>query len=117
MPSALASHGWFIRSSGVRAKRNRQHKMAGTSTTCLLRFAERRMIMTRNISFAVGLLSLAIASLACDRGKDVAAVRAQSPAATSPADPAVLKPSFPSDAGPPPKIDGARAMQYLKEIV
>ena len=74
--------------------------------------------MMRNISLAVCLLTLAIASVACERAKDGSAeVKAQTPAPTSASDPAVVKLSFPPDAGAPPTIDGARAMQYLKEIV
>src|ERR1700688_3000569 len=114
MPSALASHGWFIRSSGVRAKRNRRHKMA-ESLANILRFAVPRV--TRSIFLGTCLLALVIASIACDREKDATAVKAQGPAPASPADPSVLKLSFPADTATPPTIDGARAMQYVKEIV
>src|ERR1700688_3304476 len=114
MPSALASHGWFIRSSGVRAKRNRRHKMA-ESLANILRFAVPRV--TRSIFLGTCLLALVIASIACDREKDATAVKAQAPAPASPADPSVLKLSFPADTATPPTIDGARAMQYVKEIV
>jgi glutaminyl-peptide cyclotransferase len=63
------------------------------------------------------LLSFAMALASCDRDKGATQARAASPAPTSPADPSVLKISFPADSGPPPTVDGARAMQYVKEIV
>ena len=73
--------------------------------------------MIKLISF----FSLWLASLsmfvACESNKDVASVKAPSSAPTSPGDTTILKISFPTDNGPPPTIDGPRAMQYVKEIV
>jgi glutaminyl-peptide cyclotransferase len=63
------------------------------------------------------LLSFAMSLVSCDRDKAATAARAASPAPTSPADPSVLKSSLPADSGPAPTVDGARAMQYVKEIV
>ena len=63
------------------------------------------------------LLSFAVALASCEHEKVATPARAESPAPTSTADPSVLKISLPSDSGPPPTVDGARAMQYVKEIV
>jgi glutaminyl-peptide cyclotransferase len=61
------------------------------------------------------LLSLAVSLASCDRDKGADQVKAQSPASIAPAE--TLKLSFPPDSGPAPKIDSARAFQYVKEIV
>jgi glutaminyl-peptide cyclotransferase len=63
--------------------------------------------------WVAGLIFLA-ALLACDRQKNVAS--SDSVQATS-SDPAIHPVSFPPDGGAPPAIDGARAMQYTKDIV
>jgi Zn-dependent M28 family amino/carboxypeptidase len=42
---------------------------------------------------------------------------AQAPATAAPTDAPLPKLSLPADSGPPPAIDSARAMQYVKEIV
>jgi glutaminyl-peptide cyclotransferase len=62
------------------------------------------------------LLWLLVALLSCDHDKDSGQVRAQNPAPTSGAT-ASSNSSLPRDNGPPPTINGARAMQYVKEIV
>jgi len=63
------------------------------------------------------LLSFAVAFLACDHDKDASQVGAQTAAPTAPAETALPKLSLPPDSGSPPKIDSARAFQYVKEIV
>jgi glutaminyl-peptide cyclotransferase len=63
------------------------------------------------------LLSVAMALASCDRDKAGTAAGAQSAIASTPTEANVLKISFPPDSGPPPTIDGARAMQYVKDIV
>src|SRR5215471_19465178 len=61
------------------------------------------------------LLASALALLACDRDKEAAQSKKSDPpgAAQSSIEPI----SFPPDNGPLPQVDGARAMQYTKEIV
>lgn len=79
--------------------------------------------MTRSNHKTLGcvpLLALALVGFACDHGKDAAKdpvkVQASSSAAeAAQADNAPL--NLPPDGGPPPKFDGDRAMQYVKEIV
>jgi Zn-dependent M28 family amino/carboxypeptidase len=63
------------------------------------------------------LLSIAVALAACNRDQDAAPVKAQSLPSTASADAPVPKLSLSPDNGPPPAIDSARAMQYVKEIV
>ena len=63
------------------------------------------------------LLSFAVALLACDRDKDTGPTAAQTKAPAASDDTAATKLSLPSDTGPPPAIDSARAFQYVKEIV
>jgi len=63
------------------------------------------------------LLSIAVAALACDRDSDASRVKAQTQPAAPAAAPPVLELSLPPDSGPPPTIDSARAMQYVKEMV
>jgi Zn-dependent M28 family amino/carboxypeptidase len=62
-------------------------------------------------------ISLAVALIACDHDTDSGQVRAQTSATTTPSDAAAVKLLFPPDQGPPPTVDGARAMRYVKEIV
>src|ERR1700691_1271814 len=114
MPSASASHGWFILRSAGPGKRSRQRKMRETFVIRGSQFATLVLTLFRRSLFAVCLLGLA---LACDHEKDAAPVTASSLAPSSHGDPSVLKVSFPADSGPPPTFDGARAMQYVKEIV
>jgi glutaminyl-peptide cyclotransferase len=67
-------------------------------------------------NFFVSLLALALAGFACDHAKDPAKVQANPvPAQTANADNPPL--NLPPDNGPPPKFDGERALQYVKEIV
>ena len=61
------------------------------------------------------LLASALALLACNRDKEAAQSKKSDP---PPAPQSSIEPiSFPEDSGPLPKIDSARAMQYVKEIV
>jgi glutaminyl-peptide cyclotransferase len=62
------------------------------------------------------LLWLLVALLSCGHDKDSGQVRAQNPAPTSGAD-VSSRSLLPPDNGPPPTINGARAMQYVKEII
>jgi len=59
-------------------------------------------------------LSLMLTFGACDREKDTGRVEAQAPVPTTTTAPQV---AFPPDTGPPPAVDAARAMQYVKQIV
>src|SRR5260370_40329960 len=51
----------------------------------------------------------------CERDKDANPPKVQIPASITPAQ--TPKPALPPDTGPPLSVDGARAMQYVKEIV
>jgi glutaminyl-peptide cyclotransferase len=62
-------------------------------------------------------LAFAVTFVACDRDKAAAPVTAQTPVATAPADAPLRKLSLPPDTGAPPRIDSARAFQYIREIV
>jgi glutaminyl-peptide cyclotransferase len=68
---------------------------------------------TLSILFLVFVVTL----VSCDHDKHAGAVRAQNSAAPATADASFAKASLPPDNAPPPAIDGARAMQYVKEIV
>jgi Zn-dependent M28 family amino/carboxypeptidase len=60
------------------------------------------------------LLAGALAVIACDRDKEATPARSSSVSASAPAsEPMKLAP----DDGPPPSVDGDRAMQYVKDIV
>ena len=61
------------------------------------------------------LLVLALALLACDRGKTAQVQPAESPAQASA--PVRAQLTFPPDSGPAPSFDGNRAMRYVKDIV
>lgn len=61
------------------------------------------------------LLVSALALLACDRDKDSS--QNQNSAAASSSPQAVQSVTYPADNGPPPTVDGDRAMQYVKDIV
>jgi len=64
----------------------------------------------------IPMLALALGGFACDHAKGPAAAPpAQTPAQTANADNPPL--NLPPDNGPPPRFDGDRAMQYVKEIV
>ena len=72
--------------------------------------------MSRARTLSKVLLASALALLACDRDKDAA----QSQSASSPTaatQPLIQPITFPPENGPLPKIDGDRAMQYVKDIV
>ena len=75
------------------------------------------MIFIRIVSFPILLLSFAVTFVSCDHDKDASQVAAQTPATAAPTDAPLPKLSLPADSGPPPAIDSARAMQYVKEIV
>ena len=70
-------------------------------------------------SLPILLLSFVVAFAACDHAKDASAgaAPAPTPAPSATADLTLPKLSLPPDSGPPPAIDAARAMQYVKEIV
>ena len=67
------------------------------------------------VSLAILLFSLAVTVVSCDHDKDANQARAQTPASITPSE--TPKHALPSDNGPPPAFDSARAMQYVKEIV
>jgi Zn-dependent M28 family amino/carboxypeptidase len=73
--------------------------------------------LIRLISVSILFVSFAAAFISCDHEKDAGPVRAQAPASTAPAEAPIAKRSFPPDTGPPPTVDGERAMRYVKEIV
>jgi glutaminyl-peptide cyclotransferase len=70
------------------------------------------------VALSILWVSFAVSLVACGHDKDVGQIGAQaaSPAPAS-TDTTPPKLSLPSDSGPPPAIDSARAFQYLKEIV
>ncbi len=64
------------------------------------------------------LLICTLACLACDHEQDVAQTSPQTPASSAAASDTTLPTlTLPPDSGPPPAIDGDRAMQYVKDIV
>lgn len=67
------------------------------------------------VSLPVCLLSFVVTLASCNHDKDASQVKAQNPPLT--AETNTRKLSLPPDNGPPPMIDSARAMQYVKEIV
>ncbi len=62
-------------------------------------------------------LSLGFATASCDSNKNASQVEAKNPVPAAEADTSLPKLSLPPDDGPLPKVDGERAMKYLKEIV
>ena len=74
-------------------------------------------MISKIIALPALLLSIAVSFGACDHDKASTATASQKPAPTAPADTTLPKLSLPPDSGPPPAIDSARAMQYVKEIV
>jgi len=72
-------------------------------------------VIRKRIVLSVLALSIAVVFAACEHDKDASQVRAQSPPPAAEA--SVPKLSLPPDSGPPPAIDSARAMQYVKEMV
>ena len=63
-------------------------------------------------------ISLAFGMASCDRSQDASRVEAQNPVQQpSESDASLPNLSLPPDDGPPPKIDGERAMKYVQEIV
>jgi glutaminyl-peptide cyclotransferase len=67
------------------------------------------------VSLPILLLSFTVAFISCDHDKDASQAKAHIPASIASAETPQL--SLPPDSGPPPTIDSARAMQYVKEIV
>ncbi len=65
------------------------------------------------------LLICSLAGLACDHEKDAAQTNPQTPpaAAAVSSDTTLPTLALSPDSGPPPSLDGDRAMQYVKEIV
>jgi glutaminyl-peptide cyclotransferase len=59
------------------------------------------------------LLLCTLMLVACDREKDAVPAQSQS----APPEPEATALNLPADSGPPPTVDGERAMQYVKEIV
>ena len=80
------------------------------------RMISKRMIGKR-IALRILLLSISVALVACDRDNHASPVKAQTQPAAPAAASSVPKLSLPPDSGPPPTIDSARAMQYVKEMV
>jgi glutaminyl-peptide cyclotransferase len=74
------------------------------------------LTLIKIISIPILFLSFALGFVSCGHDKDASAAGAQPPAPTH-ADTTLPKLSLPPDSGPPPAIDSARAMQYVKEIV
>jgi glutaminyl-peptide cyclotransferase len=74
------------------------------------------VIATKTLAFIL-FFSLSATFVACDHEKNATAVAAQSPSQSGASKESAPKLSLPSDSGPPPTIDSARAMQYVKEIV
>ncbi len=68
--------------------------------------------MNGSMSLTCVMLASALALFACDRDKQT--IQVQPPA---PLDPANTVRSFPPQSGPPPTVDGNRAIEYTKEIV
>lgn len=74
------------------------------------------MLRGKLIRLGVALLALSFA-FSCDHGKDAAAAQDKGSAAPAAADTSLPTLTLPPDSGPAPAIDGARALQYVKEIV
>ncbi len=76
------------------------------------------MIWSRLVWLSL-LLTFGMTGFACDRGKSAASTPVQqTPVQQANAPDAANPPlNLPQDSGAPPKFDGARAMQYVKEIV
>jgi glutaminyl-peptide cyclotransferase len=70
----------------------------------------------KGIALSVLTVSFALTLVSCDHDKESGEVRAQTSAPIFP-DASLFKSSLPPDNGPPPAINGERAMQYVKEIV
>jgi glutaminyl-peptide cyclotransferase len=73
-------------------------------------------VTTKTLAFIL-FLSLAATFVACDQEKNASAVAAQTPSQSGASKESAPKLSLPADTGPPPTIDSARTMQYVKEIV
>src|SRR5258707_7929449 len=111
MRPALASPGWCILNSAGRARKNRQSEAAFPKSESGVEVYE----LIKIVSLPVLLLSVAVSVVSCDHDKNASQAKAQSRASITPAE--TPKPALPPDSGPPPTFDGARALQYVKEIV
>src|SRR5258708_35942036 len=109
MRPALASPGWCILNSARRARKNRQSEAVSPKSESGVEVYE----LIKIVALPVLLLSFAVSVVSCDHDKNAGQVRAQSSASITPVQ--TPKPTFPPDTGPPPTIDGTRAMQYVKE--
>ena len=76
-----------------------------------------RGFVLRGKLIRLGIVLLAFSfAFSCDHGKDAAAGQDKTPRPAA-ADTSLPTLSLPPDSGPPPAIDGERALQYVKEIV
>jgi peptidase M28-like protein len=71
--------------------------------------------LIKTVSLPILLLSFTVAVISCDHDKDASQAKVHTPSSIASAEKPRL--SLPPDIGPPPTIDSARAMQYVKEIV
>jgi glutaminyl-peptide cyclotransferase len=78
---------------------------------------EVHLVRSQKIALRVLLLAILVAILACDRDQDSASGKTQAQPVALAASASTPKLSLPSDNGPPPTIDSARAMKYVKEMV
>jgi glutaminyl-peptide cyclotransferase len=69
--------------------------------------------MSRSKLLSYLMLASALTALACNRQKQTPSQESSTPAPAL----AVQEVAYPPDSGPPPAIDGDRAMRYVKEIV
>ena len=69
--------------------------------------------MSRSKLLSYLMLASALTALACDRQKPTPGRESSTPAPAA----ALQEVTYPADSGPPPTIDGDRAMRYVKEIV
>jgi glutaminyl-peptide cyclotransferase len=69
--------------------------------------------MSRSKLLSYLVLASALTALACDRQKQPPPQESSTPAAAA----AVQEVTYPPDSGPPPTIDGDRALRYVKEMV
>jgi glutaminyl-peptide cyclotransferase len=80
------------------------------------RWKKTALLDSRNAQ-VISLFAALVFILGCNSGKSVDAAKAQIQPASPSADNSTLNLSLPSDTGPPPQFDSARAMKYVKEIV
>jgi glutaminyl-peptide cyclotransferase len=73
--------------------------------------------VSNRVFLLVLVISLAFAAFSCDSNKEGARVEANNPVQAAEVDTSLPKLSLPPDDGSLAKVDGERAMKYLKEIV